>query len=136
MRRSEALIELSREHHTALSLAQRARLVAANGDAAAVEGIAAKVRDRFHTELKRHFDEEEQRLLPFLSNRGESALVERTLGDHSELARLVERLALPSREILLAFADCLAHHVRFEERELFPAAERHLEQLDCASLPG
>lgn len=134
MRRSEALIELSREHHGALSLAQRARLVAGNGDAAAVEGIAAKVGERFRTELLPHFEEEERWLLPLLRQQGETALAERTLAEHAELAQLAERLRLPSREGLLAFADALTRHVRFEERELFPAAERHPDRLARATL--
>lgn len=126
MKRSEPLIGLSRDHHTALSLAQRARLVATNGDEAAVEGIAAKVRERFLTELKTHFQEEERWLLPTLAAAGEAELVARTLAEHAELERLVEQLSIASAENLLAFADCLVRHVRFEERELFAVAESHL----------
>lgn len=125
MRRSEALIELSREHHTALSLAQRARLVAANGDTAALEGMAAKMRIRFESELNPHFEEEERWLFPALAAAGETALVERGLAEHAELRQLVEQLADGGAEALQAFADGLTQHIRFEERELFTAAEKH-----------
>lgn len=125
MKRSEALIELSREHHTALSLAQRARLVAANGDAAALAGMATKIRLRFDSELKPHFDEEERWLLPALSAAGENLLVAQTLAEHAELERLVGQLAEGQADTLLAFANCLTQHVRFEERTLFAAAESH-----------
>lgn len=124
MKRSTALVELSREHHTALSLAQRARRAAAAGDAAAIAAMATTLRERFAADLKPHFDEEEVRLLPVLAANGETELVARTLADHAELKRLAAQLESPDAAALLAFADCLSGHVRFEERELFPAAER------------
>lgn len=126
MKRSAALVELSREHHTALSLAQRARRAAAGSDAAAIAAMAATLRERFTAELKPHFEEEEKRLLPVLAAAGESELVARTLADHAELERLAAQLDSTDAALLLAFADRLGAHVRFEERELFPAAERHL----------
>ena len=129
MKRSEPLVGLSREHHTALSIAQRARLIAAGGDAAAVEAMAATVRERFESEILPHFREEEAWLLPALLAMGETALVERTLEEHSELLRLAEALAFPGAAALQAFADALTAHVRFEERTLFPAAEADTEKL-------
>lgn len=128
MKRSEALIELSREHHTALSLAQRARRAAGEGGEAAA-AMAAQVVERFQAELQPHFDEEEAWLLPALARAGEGALVARTLADHAELTALAAGLAAPTAAVLLAFADRLSAHVRFEERELFPAAESHPECL-------
>lgn len=125
MKRSEELAELSREHHTALSLANRARQTAAGGDGAAVAGMAAQVRERFGAELLPHFREEEDWLLPALAEAGETPLVERTLADHGELVRLAEALAVPDAAVLGAFGEALTAHVRFEERELFPAAEAH-----------
>lgn len=125
MKRSAALVELSREHHTALSLAQRARRAAANGDPESIAAMAATLRERFATALKPHFVEEEVRLLPVLSAAGEAELVARTLADHAELEGLAAQLEAPDAALLLAFADCLTEHVRFEERELFPAAEQH-----------
>lgn len=127
MKRLDCLGDLSRDHHTALSLALRARRAAAGGDTE-VAAMAAKVRERFAAELEPHFREEERWLLPALAEMGQQALVERTLADHAELARLVEELAAPTAETLQAFADGLTAHVRFEERELFPAAEA---QPDC-----
>lgn len=129
MKRLDCLGDLSREHHTALSLALRARRAAAGGDNE-VAAMAAKVRERFAAELEPHFREEERWLLPALAEMGQQALVERTLADHAELARLVEELAVPSAETLQAFADGLTAHVRFEERELFPAAEARPDCLE------
>ncbi len=129
MKRSEALIDLSREHHSALSLALRARRAATIGGAAAVATVAATVCERFENELKPHFEEEERWVLPALSRAGETALVERTLAEHAELEVLVDRLSSTDGEALLAFADALSSHIRFEERELFQMAERHHELL-------
>ena len=123
MKRSEALAGLSREHHGALSLAVRARRTAAGSDAAALAAMAATVRDRFQRELLPHFEEEERRLLPALARAGENALAARTLAEHAELAAIVASLPEAGAGALLAFADVLSRHVRFEERELFPALE-------------
>ncbi len=124
MKRSEPLIALSREHHGALSLALRARRVAHGGEPASVKSVADLVRQKFETELKPHFDQEENWLLPVLARAGEKFLVQRTLAEHAELTDLADRLASPRPRVLLAFADALSRHVRFEERELFPAIER------------
>ncbi len=129
MKRAEPLIALSREHHSALSLALRARRTARDGDLESVKRVSAEINDRFETELEPHFQEEERWLLPALSQAGENALVDRTLAEHAELRSLVGQLAHPGRELLSAFADALSAHVRFEERELFPAAERSPECL-------
>lgn len=135
MKRSAALVGLSREHHTALSLAQRARL-AASGDAEAVTGMAAQVRASFANELQPHFAEEEAWLLPALAAAGEKVLVERTLAEHAELVARAALLTKPSPDNLLAFADCLTRHVRFEERELFVVAESHPECLIRCETPS
>lgn len=129
MRRSQALTELSREHHTALSLAQRARRLAGGGDPAGLAELATTLRRRFTDELQPHFAEEEGWLLPALAAAGEAELVARTLAEHAQLTALAERLSEATAEALLAFADALSAHVRFEERVLFPAAEAYPEQL-------
>lgn len=123
MRRAEALLELSREHHTALSIAQRSRRVLAAG---AGEDIAATAEDaarRFAAELEPHFLEEERWLLPALAAAGEAALVARTLDEHRQLRQLAGRLDRRETETLAAFAELLIAHVRFEERELFERAQ-------------
>lgn len=129
MKRLDCLGDLSREHHTALSLALRARRAASGGEAE-IAAMAAKVRESFEAELDPHFQEEERWLLPALVEMGESELVRRTLAEHAALARLVQDLATPSAETLLAFAEGLTAHVRFEERELFPAAETRPDCLE------
>jgi len=65
--------------------------------------------------LAPHFALEERVLLPALVRAGRADLAARTIDEHTDL-----RVALASP---LRFAELLEAHVRFEERELFPACE-------------
>lgn len=127
MKRHSRLLELSREHHGALKLARDAQRAAQSGEPARVATLARRVVDLFGTELDPHFKVEEQGILVLLAQAGEPALVQRTLQDHAELRRLAAALTQPAADTLLRFADLLAAHVRFEERELFEAAQAHLD---------
>ena len=120
MRRSERLIDLSREHHGALSLARRLRQVA--DTPASVEALAKTVAQAW-AGLERHFAEEEADLLSELDSIGELGLGARLRAEHLELRRLAGNAT--ARASLLRFGMLLEAHVRFEERELFPALERH-----------
>lgn len=114
MKRDPRLRELSVDHHHALVVARRAP-----------ERDAAWLREVFAAELAPHFAIEEERLLPALDRAGGGELVARTLDDHAALRAHV------AAGDLHAFAERLVAHVRFEERELFPACE---ERLDAATL--
>ena len=126
MKRHPQLQDLSREHHGALKLARAARQAAEAGAADKLATIAERVVRLFAAELDPHFRVEEQGLLLTLAQAGEHALVRRTLDEHAELRRLVAALSAPDAATLLRFADLLAAHVRFEERELFETAQGHL----------
>jgi hemerythrin-like domain-containing protein len=60
--------------------------------------------------------------------------------EHGELSRLIEaaRSGRPGdqRGHLSAFADLLERHVRWEERELFPYAEGHVDEATLATIGG
>lgn len=122
MKRSGSLLKLSREHHGALVLAKRAQSFGPTRSDAADVFMAQLVRT-FADELEPHFQAEENTLLPALQLAGESALVERTLAEHAQLRELIERIRHCYLSSLQRFGIALAAHVRFEERELFPAAE-------------
>lgn len=127
MKRHADLVQLSREHHAALKLAHATRRAAASGSAEAVATAARRVAKLFPDELEPHFRSEEQDLLARLERAGEHALVERTARDHAQLRQLAATLATqPDADALARFADLLAEHVRFEERELFESAQTHL----------
>lgn len=123
MKRCPELQDLSREHHTALQLALQLKRAAVSGDEARIEAACLRVRDVFARELLPHFREEEDCLLPQLAGAGANAVVARTLIEHRALQRLVRELEIPDPEVLLRFAELMAEHVRFEERELFELAE-------------
>ena len=126
MKRHPDLLQLSREHYGALKLARDARRAAESGDAKELTALAQRVIERFAAELDPHFRVEEQGILVLLAEAGEHDLAGRTLADHAELRRLAKRLATPDAETLLSFADLLTAHVRFEEREVFEAAQARL----------
>lgn len=122
MKRHPGLIRLSREHHSALALAKRARRFGGETTEAAA-GLLAEVAQAFAVELEPHFLAEESGLLAALDAAGQAALAERALADHQALRALARRLAAGDTASLCRFGEVLEAHVRFEERELFPHAE-------------
>ena len=81
-----------------------------------------------------HFREEESCLLPALEAAGGSAVVARTLIEHRALQRLVRDMEIPDPDVLQRFAELITEHVRFEEQQLFPAAEDLLGREKLARL--
>jgi hypothetical protein len=126
VKRHVALVRLSREHHAALVLAKRAQRLAGEAGIAATT-FAAGIEARFAAELEPHFRVEETRLLPAMISGGAIELVERTSAEHAELRDLARRLGAGDIALVARFAELLAAHVRFEEGELFPAAETMLD---------
>lgn len=123
MKRHAELQDLSREHHGALKLARDARRAAQSGQADAIQRQAQRIVAAFAMELEPHFCTEERGLLVFLAAAGRNPLVQRTLAEHREMRALVADLRQPEAPTLRRFADLLEAHVRFEERELFEAAQ-------------
>ena len=123
MKRSPILQPLSREHHTALTLAKASERAALSGDEVLVELTCQHVIRAYANELEPHFRFEEVSLLPLLHSPETQPLVERTLADHQQLRGLLDSLRQNDAGALDSFGKCLSAHVRFEERELFPALE-------------
>ncbi len=134
MKRHPLLRPLSDEHHRALVIARRTRRAAeARRDSKSLAKIWLDVKERFAAELEPHFRVEEAWLFPALEAAGESAPVARARADHARLRELAR--AEPDAATALAFAELLQSHVRFEERELFPRAERLLAPDPSALAP-
>src|SRR5665647_1830477 len=123
MKRSAILQPLSREHHTALTLAKACGRAAKSGDGVLVRSTCQRVILAFSNELDPHFQFEEQSLLPLLQSTATQALIERTLADHQQMRGLLDALRQNDAVALESFGKCLSAHVRFEERELFPVLE-------------
>jgi hemerythrin-like domain-containing protein len=126
MKRNPILQPLSREHHTALTLAKACERAAHTGDEVLVDKACQRVIHAFLNELEPHFQFEELSLLPLLHSPATQQLVGRTLADHQQLRGLLDALRRNDAGALDSFGKCLSAHVRFEERELFPALERLL----------
>lgn len=132
MKRHQKLQDLSREHYSALKLALQAKRAVASGDPAQIETAAAACVADFESALDPHFVIEENTLLPMLSGTGEAELVRQILHDHAALRLLASQLRQPDATKLLGFAELLMAHVRFEERDMFPAVEAHLSAIGAA----
>jgi iron-sulfur cluster repair protein YtfE (RIC family) len=126
MKRDQRLHGLTSEHHHGLVLARR--ILQGRLDAAAV-------RKRFDAELTPHFQIEEELLLPALDEVGAVALAARTRSDHAELRGLLAAAERGEPGRLAAFATLLERHIRFEERELFPAVETLLSEEQLGRVP-
>jgi len=123
MKRNQNLRNLSSDHHAALFLARR--IIRDVKDEKNVAELASHVREVFNNELSKHFNIEENSILPELIKVGEHSLVEKTLYDHALLRQLARALDQPGN--LVAFAEILKDHVRFEEQELFEVCQRTLD---------
>lgn len=134
MKRCPELQNLSREHHTALKLAVHMKRAVASNDESEIDAACEQARAIFNKELLPHFREEELRLLPSMEAAGASAVVARTLIEHRALQRLVREMEIPDPDTLLRFAELMAEHVRFEEQQLFPAAEELLGRTTLARI--
>ncbi len=122
MKRDRRLHGLSSEHHEALVLA---RAMLRNAPHWTPER-GREVQRRFAEELEPHFQVEELVLLPALDATGARELVARTRADHAFLRETLAAVAEGDPGAARAFGACLQDHVRFEERELFPACESAL----------
>lgn len=124
MKRTAILQPLSREHHRALSLAKRCKQAALSGDGVRIAQACQSAVLAFSTELEPHFKIEEQTFLPLLKTEEGLALVKITLSDHRRLRALLYGLKKNDNATLIDFGNCLAAHVRFEEKKLFPMLEK------------
>ena len=122
MKRDARLRGLSSDHHHALVLARSL----AENKRVWTQDDGADLGRRFAGELEPHFRVEEDLLLPALRRTGAPALVDRTVEDHAFLRSRVEAARSGDGGAARAFAERLRDHVRFEERELFPACEERL----------
>lgn len=123
MKRSAALEPLSHDHHAGLAFVARLRRALRSGEDLAPLG--AEVATFWRGHLVPHFEEEEAFVLPVLEA-GAPALAAQMVEEHRQIHALVEAVTLEpaGRDGVSAFAGALAAHIRFEEREAFPAAER------------
>ena len=132
-RRHESLIPLSREHHYGLLVCLRIQrgLTTHKTDLDWLRERAGKVIHFFQSDLKTHFEVEEEIVFPAMSGVEEArATIGELLGEHRNLATLVGQLQQAAgselARLLREFANLLEAHIRKEERVLFPYYERNV----------
>ena len=129
MKRHQQLQPLSRQHHNGLLAAML--LKKGIKKAADPKEMAAFILDFWQKDLAEHFKAEEDFLLPPLYKTDfEKSLINILLQEHSQLRLYVNKLNQNSNDIesIALFADLLEQHIRFEERQFFPTAEKSLSE--------
>ncbi|HQR04091.1 MAG: hemerythrin domain-containing protein [Proteobacteria bacterium] len=121
MKRRPRLQGLAREHHGALVLARQLM----TAEMVAWPEWSGRIATIFATDFEPHFCAEEHDLLPLLAATDAAALALRTRAEHDRLRDLATAAA-SDPGMLAEFGRLLRDHVRFEDRELFPAAEQVL----------
>lgn len=123
MQRSDALAQLSRDHHHGLVAAQRLRRATPENAQAARDAFL----DFWEPEGREHFRAEEELLLPMIAGHVPPTheAVVRVLTDHVELRRRALEIGADCTE-LHELGDRLHAHIRHEERVLFPLIEAAL----------
>ena len=141
MKRSTALIPLSREHHTALVLCLRIeREVPGFGDEV-LRDVYNDLISFWARGLLPHFRAENECLLARLVRHVpmDDELIERTNRDHLSIESLVATMRDTAdtelrRQALLDFAATLRTHIRWEEDTLFAATEERLSADEMMAL--
>lgn len=122
MKRHKTLQPLSREHQRGLVLAKRLRDAAGGGREKRQRALAAFTR-AWSEELMGHFADEERIVGPLVS----LEMRNRLLAEHAQLRTLAGEAAAPGAAEDQAFVErvgqTLHDHIRWEERELFEAAQ-------------
>lgn len=142
MKRHPSLHPLSRDHHHALVEA-RNLILAAVGDPGGTAKAVARFADFWKRDLRDHFSQEEQIVLPLLARwtSADSEVIRQTLTQHAEIEGLVGQLngrlvgGEPlSAELLDILGEALRRHIRFEEQELFPIIEASVPEAELQQM--
>lgn len=129
MKRNENLIPLSREHHFGLLCSWKIR----EGVKLGIDynRIKAYVNYFWEERLRHHFTAEDTVFEP-LEHDDQFIAMEM---EHVEIKQLIESINdSENTDLLLAFADALQNHIRFEEREFFPAIEQNLSETELKKI--
>ena len=124
IKRHQALVSFSKEHHFGLLLVWKIRQGLAN--AVSAERISRYVLFFFNEDLKIHFKEEEELLFSKLP--ASDTLRIQAEEEHKEIYRLIAVITQTANDekLLRQFADTLDKHIRFEERTLFNHLQTHV----------
>ena len=126
MKRHEALVQLSRDHHFGLLLCWK--LKEGLKREISPERMSRYIQLFYQENLKPHFAEEEETLFPLLG--GENALIKEAISQHRTFEKMIaEGFESPGK--IEDFRSLLELHIRTEERQIFPEIE---EKADAEAL--
>jgi len=121
IKRSKQLTPLSKDHHDGLLFAWKIKQGLKNG--ADIKLIAEYVQWFWKNHLEEHFREEEQILAPHLP--ADNKLLKQMFDEHENIEAMVHiNESIPDATLLANLAQAIDDHIRFEERVLFPFAEK------------
>ena len=128
MKRHDALVQLSRDHHFGLLLCWK--LKEGLKKEIAVERMEKYIRLFYSTNLKYHFAEEEESIFKILGN--DHPLISEAVTQH-QIFRKMEENGFKNPEEIETFRALLELHIRTEERVIFPEIEKQArdEQLEA-----
>lgn len=135
IKRHSCLQPFSRDHYVGLVQAQHL-LKAAEAGAAERRGAIAEFCDAWSNEIAAHFDDEERLLLGLIS----APHAQRLSADHAIIRDLATQARRRRREIdpgvdwVRRLGQMLNDHIRWEERELYPAIEQTSTAAQLSSL--
>jgi len=129
MKRNENLKTLSWEHHDGLVLSFRVQQGLKNESNP--KDMIDYILYSWDAFLQSHFQKEEQVFEPILKKSKETvALFLQMLEEHEQIRQLTNNLRndYSDKNHIYKFADLLNKHIRFEERQLFPALVKEVSK--------
>lgn len=132
IKRSDAIVPLSRDHHNGLLLCWKIRTGLKNNTS--IDRIAAYIIHVFDTELNEHFYQEEKYLLPLIPSDNPKYI--QAHKEHTSIRNQINTLRniTTDKAALSIIADELEAHIRFEERDLFNYIEQHADILKLEAI--
>lgn len=136
MKRHDALVPLSHDHHHALAQARKLLKAASSDDLAEHISQAREFIDFYSKETVQHFREEEKLIFPLMLEYLEEipTPLPRLLMDHVKVHSMVGRLQRQIDEgtidatLLRDIGELLRSHIRMEEQQIFPIIEKAVDE--------
>ncbi len=121
MKIPEDLLILTKEHHIALSLANKCINTAKYGSIDEIDSLCSDISEKFVKEFDCHFNTEEKTIFELLKYKSEKLLqiCNKLTIEHKKLKQLANDLVYNTGS-LSNFGLLLKQHARLEDRELFP----------------
>lgn len=129
MKRHEALVQLSRDHHFGLLLCWK--LKEGLKKDVSVERMAKYITLFYEKNLKLHFAEEEDTVFLILGN--DHPLIKEAVSQHRTFEQMISD-GFETPEQIKVFRDLLELHIRTEERQIFPEIEANASEEQLQNL--